>query len=77
MENVIKIETDHKHYSLEIEIDNSTEVKDFNAEKGNCGGQLHQLFIKKFEEDGQVVVEINKIPLRGREVELLKEFLNQ
>jgi hypothetical protein len=76
MEDLIKIEIPHKHHLTKIEVDNSTEFKEFNIEVTR-GGRLHSLFVKSYTEDGVKVLKMGDITLRGREAEMFREFLNQ
>lgn len=76
MESVIKFDTNHKNYDLKIESDNSTEYKNFDIE---CirSGRLHPLRVNRYMEEGVEVLELGSVTLRGREVSLFKEFLEQ
>jgi hypothetical protein len=76
MEKTIKLEIPHKHHETKIEVDNSTEFKEFNIEI-TISGRIHRLFVKSFTEDGVKVLEMDNIKLRGREAEMFVEFLNQ
>lgn len=76
MENVIKLETNHPQHTLEIAVDNSTEFKDFGISLSRAG-RIHSLNIKRHMDEGVEVLEMGSVKLRGREVELLREFLNQ
>ena len=67
----------------ELVIDNSTNFKDFRITKKQKGQKETELNIQisqaSFEDGrkGMVCLEIGNISLFGREVEMLREFLNQ
>lgn len=77
METTIRIETLHcNSFKTTIAIDNSTEFKDFliqTEKKEPLALQLH----KGLDGKGVTTLEIGQHTLIGREIELLKEFLNQ
>lgn len=82
MEKFLKIETEHEIHTTEIKVDNTTDFKYFriavtskNKEVKTLDFQLSQA--KEENWKGAVCLEIGNITLFGREVELLKEFLNQ
>jgi hypothetical protein len=76
MEKSIKIEIPHKHHETKIEVDNSSETKEFRIEVTRSG-RIHSLYVKNFVEDGVEVLKMDSITLRGRELEMFKEFLTQ
>jgi hypothetical protein len=76
MEGLIKMETTHKNHNTKIEVDNGTEFKDFRVEVSD-GTRIHSIHAQSFVEDDVEVLEMGKIKLRGRELEMFKEFLNQ
>ena len=75
METTLKLESKRCPGSTisKISIDNSTPFKDFRI---NQGEKEINLQISK-SPTGPVCLEIGNFPLIGREVEILKEFLNQ
>lgn len=83
MENFIKIETQHSCHETELIIDNSTDYKDFRIKRTGKDKIEKKLDIQISQatftngEKGVVTLEIGEVALFGREVELLKEFLNQ
>jgi hypothetical protein len=76
MQKTIKLETTYNHHTTKVEVDNSTEFKDFGVEVTR-GGRIHQLHIQRFIEDGEEVLKINNNSLSGIELRMFKEFLNQ
>lgn len=84
MENYLKLATSHSDtFGTIIEIDNSTDYKDFTIVKtdktlneNNDANQATQFQLSK-QRGGELTLEIQGFTLIGREVELLKEFLNQ
>ena len=79
MEKVIKIETDHDNFTNKIEMDNSTEFKDFmlTRDLSNNGKDTITETLGIHLDSTSNELKIGKFKLIGREVELLKEFLNQ
>jgi len=74
METTLKLESKRCSGSIsKISIDNSTTFKDFriNQEKKEMNLQISK------SSTGPVCLEIGDFTLIGREVEMLKEFLNQ
>lgn len=83
MENLLSLKTEHATHNTEISIDNSTEFKDFvvkqtrNTNTPNTFSETLSFQIHRHDDKSKVSLEIGKFSLFGREVELLKEFLNQ
>jgi hypothetical protein len=76
MEKTISLQTSHENHKTKIEVDNGSEFKDFRIEVSD-GTRIHSLNAQSFVEDGVGVLEMGSIKLRGRELEMFKEFLNQ
>jgi hypothetical protein len=71
METTIKLNTrHHDSFNTEISIDNSTQFKDFSIDCNN-----KKIGIQLNTRDN--ILSICNVTLFGREIELLKEFLNQ
>ena len=82
METLIKLETSHENIATEnkILVDNSTDFKDFTIERTKLTSDrknsiVETLHIQLNKED--ISLKIGNITLFKREIELLKEFLNQ
>lgn len=80
MEKTISLQVSHPDRISSIDIDNSTGFKDFvikSLENGKATETLSLQLSKASFKEAEVCLEIGKFSLIGREVELLKEFLNQ
>jgi hypothetical protein len=81
MEKVLELTTGHETHNLKISIDNSSAFKDFEivqTELLSNKQKVTRLQLHKEDFEGATVtLEVGEITLIGREVELLKEFLNQ
>ena len=79
MEPFLTLKTNHLSSSVTtIEIDNTTGYKDFKIIQGVKDEVRKSKFtLSGFAEDETLCLEIGEVTLIGREVELLKEFLNQ
>lgn len=77
METVIKTEIYHQERELKtiIEIDNSTEYKDFTITQDGMNRPF-ELQLSN-HENGKLLLEMGNTVLIDKEVLLLKEFLNQ
>ena len=84
MEKILNIKTGFDTHNTKISVDNTTEFKDLtivqernthtpNTLTESLSLQLH----RGLDGKGEVTLEIGKFSLIGREVEILKEFLNQ
>ena len=76
MENNVSLQIRHLNRTTSIDVDNSTEFKDFSIRVHRDGKACESLDIQ-ISKETEVCLEIGKFTLIGREVELLKEFLNQ
>ena len=74
MEKVIKLETQHSYDTVKIEIDNSSEYKDFYVKWTSHKEDVFKEMSLSYSEHG---LDINNRTLTGLEIELLKEFLSQ
>lgn len=80
MEKLIKITTENERFNTSIEIDNSTDFKDFIIEQKEILIKEQDSNEKKLDINFDTTenhLVINNIILEKREIELLKEFLNQ
>lgn len=74
METKIKIKTEQKNLKIELEIDNSTEFKDFILITSETGvKQILQIHIDKNSNE----IEINGIKLSGIILQTFKQFITQ
>ena len=76
MEKTISLQVSHPDRISSIDIDNSTGFKDFVI-KSLENGKATETLSLQLSNETEVCLEIGKFSLIGREVELLKEFLNQ
>lgn len=84
MENFLKLATSHgANDGTIIQVDNSTDFKGFTIiktdnklDENNEANTAMQLQLSE-DRDGTIRLEIQGFTLIDREVELLKEFLNQ
>jgi len=76
MEKTISLQVSHPDRISSIDIDNSTGFKDFVI-KSLENGKATETLSLQLSKETEVCLEIGKFSLIGREVELLKEFLNQ
>lgn len=79
MKSIIETTIQHDTYSTKIKIDNSTNYKDFtavNIEKENVKERIG-ITLSSEGEDGEKTLIIGKTSLKGIEVDLFKEFINQ
>lgn len=84
MEKFLKIETEHENHTTEIKVDNTTDFKDLRIAVTSKNKEVKTLDIKLSQSKDKeetwkrtVCLEIGNINLFNREVEMLKEFLNQ
>lgn len=84
METTLKLKTGFSTHDTEINIDNSTDFKDLsikqtrNTDTKNTFTETLSLQLSKgLSGEGVTILEIDKFTLIGREVDILKEFLNQ
>jgi hypothetical protein len=76
MEKTIKSEIKHKYHDTKIQVNNSGKPKEFMIELTR-GGRIHSLYIKNYTEDDVEVLEMDSVILKGRELQMFREFLNQ
>lgn len=76
MQPLIKITTEHKDNTTTINIDNSTEFKDFNIDfTWDNDAEVQTASIQLDITSKQIT--INRVKLNDFEVELFKQFINQ
>jgi hypothetical protein len=76
MEKTIKTEIKHRYHETTIEVDNSGKPKEFKVELTRSG-RIHSLYVKNYTEDDVEVLEMGSVILKGRELQMFREFLNQ
>lgn len=74
METTIKLQTEQDDKDFELEIDNSTDFKDFvlNVNSNQVKRMLHIQI-----NDREKIIEINGIEISGLMLQVFKEFINQ
>ena len=74
METIIKLQTEQDDKDFELEIDNSTDFKDFvlNVNSNQVKRMLHIQI-----NDREKIIEINGIEISGLMLQVFKEFINQ
>lgn len=78
MENSIQTTTRHPNKITSININNSTDFKEFEIENTSLtSGTTIKTSVKIDASEPNVKVEIDNVSLVGREIDLLIEFLNQ
>ena len=77
METTIKLQTEQDDKDFELEIDNSTDFKDFvlNVNSNQVDDKKRTLNIQI--NDREKIIEINGIKFSGLMLQILKEFINQ
>lgn len=82
MENFLQLETEHEATKTIIVVDNSTEFKDFRISVTSNDKSIKSIDLQLSQAvqgdwKGTPCLQIGKVSLIGREIQLLKEFLNQ
>lgn len=77
METTIKLQTEQDDKDFELEIDNSTDFKDFvlNVNSNQVDDKKRTLHIQI--NDREKIIEINGIKISGLMLQVFKEFINQ
>ena len=77
METVIKLQIEQDDKDFELEIDNSTDFKDFvlTVNSNQVDDKKRTLNIQI--NDREKIIEINGIKFSGLMLQILKEFINQ
>jgi hypothetical protein len=76
MEDYIKVETQHEHVTTDVIVDNSSDWKDFKIIV-TTEDEKKEIDIQYALENGEEFLSIGGTPIKGRQVALFREFINQ
>lgn len=77
MKKTITLSTDHGHEITNIEVDNSSNYRNFEAVNMTADKTKEKIGITLGVEDNEQVLVIGKTTLRGLEVAIFKQFITQ